>query len=482
MPGREAIYKILILLKIWTFENRKRMEARDKSQKKNDAVRAALSTEGEALSVARTCTQKDKNARNKPTCHNNLACFATSKQCGLCSPERVRARALGTMVRRTAATLWFAVDILVLNRRFRCENDGSEEWAALEEWLRHQLAERQEMKARLQDAALVSGGSSQRLCKKRQHQMSRKQKRRKSSAERQTYHLPSIPSSQQLCSRPSKGKSGGKGRRCKDSGRPAAAAAAATSAPPLCYPRHHQEKFELSKSQRFMDRDYMQQMERRLVEQHEEAIQKRIKKRQAEEALRERQMIQAGLIADPHKIPPLPRDVPRRTAPQRTSEAGSARHAKTQRPPPKRLQQLHAAKLNNEQPVENQKKKNEQAGQLSEQENLDEACQTQDTASAVTSRRPRLAILLQACKAVVGVGHLLNGSMSKTDTIEIVESGAAEGDDDDDDDEEAVQKAAAELSKLDDKYESPLIARLRQVENVEELYRLAEEIVARTKN
>ncbi|XP_065350924.1 uncharacterized protein LOC135946560 isoform X2 [Cloeon dipterum] len=191
-------------------------------------------------------------------------------------------------------------------------------------------------------------------------------------------------------------------------------------------------------------------------------------------------MIQAGLIADPHKIPPLPRDVPRRTAPQRTSEAGSARHAKTQRPPPKRLQQLHAAKLNNEQPVENQKKKNEQAGQLSEQENLDEACPTQDAAPAVTSRRPRLAILLQACKAVVGVGHLLNGSMSKTDTIEIVESGAAEGDADDD--EEAVQKAAAELSKLDDKYESPLIARLRKVENVEELYRLAEEIVARTKN
>jgi len=82
------------------------------------------------------------------------------------------------MVRRTAATLWFAVDILVLNRRFRCENDGTEEWYALEDWLRHQLAERQEMKARLQDAALIS---SHRPCKKR-HQPSVHARRSKSHA------------------------------------------------------------------------------------------------------------------------------------------------------------------------------------------------------------------------------------------------------------------------------------------------------------
>ncbi|XP_059475889.1 uncharacterized protein LOC132196938 [Neocloeon triangulifer] len=358
------------------------------------------------------------------------------------------------MVRRTAATLWFAVDILVLNRRFRCENDGSEEWSALEEWLRHQLAERQEMKARLQDAALVSGGGHvHRLCKKRQHQMTRRQKRRKSSAERQQpSFLPSIPTSSPLA-RPAKAKS--KGRRCKD--RPAAAT-------PHCYPRHHQEKFEPGKSQRFMDRDYMQQMERRLVEQHEEAIQKRIKKRQAEEAQRERQMIQAGLLVDPHKgqevVPPL---LPRRSGP-RPSEGGSARHASrtsVQRTPKR---QPAPGKQQTEQQLQNGKYEEN----LCEQETVDEACPVPE--AATLSHRPRLAILLQACKAVVGKGHLLNGAPAKTDALQVVES-TGEADD-------------AELGKHEDdkKYESPLIARLRQVEDVEELYRLAAEIVAKTKH
>jgi hypothetical protein len=91
------------------------------------------------------------------------------------------------MVRRTAATSWFAVDILVLNRRFRCENDGSEEWSALEAWLRHQLAERQEMKARFQDAALISGAG--RACKKRQQQTSALGRGAKSRA----HHQPPAP-------------------------------------------------------------------------------------------------------------------------------------------------------------------------------------------------------------------------------------------------------------------------------------------------
>jgi hypothetical protein len=96
--------------------------------------------------------------------------------------DRLSHSQLATMVRRTAATSWFAVDILVLNRRFRCENDGSEEWSALEAWLRHQLAERQEMKARFQDAALISGAG--RACKKRQQQTSAAGRGAKSRAAR----------------------------------------------------------------------------------------------------------------------------------------------------------------------------------------------------------------------------------------------------------------------------------------------------------
>jgi hypothetical protein len=94
-----------------------------------------------------------------------------------------------------------------------------------------------------------------------------------------------------------------------------------------------------------------------------------------------------------------------------------------------------------------------------ETESLDEACPSAGPVRLV--RRPRLAILLQACKAVVGIGHHSSDCKSPV------------GDDDEDEEAPAgrqqvqlqTQAATAETGRQHvEHYESPLIAKLRQVE------------------
>jgi len=92
-----------------------------------------------------------------------------------------------------------------------------------------------------------------------------------------------------------------------------------------------------------------------------------------------------------------------------------------------------------------------------EADSLDEACPSEAPptpvrTAATAANRPRLAILLQACKAVVGAGHLLNGEALKA---------PAEADKRK---EQSQTQVPAELDKQHAKYESPLIAKLREVE------------------
>jgi len=95
-----------------------------------------------------------------------------------------------------------------------------------------------------------------------------------------------------------------------------------------------------------------------------------------------------------------------------------------------------------------------------ETESLDEACPSAPPVRLV--RRPRLAILLQACKAVVGAGQQWS-DYSKSPLDDQGEEDEAAG-------RQQVQTAqaatAAEAGRhhVELHYESPLIAKLRQVE------------------
>jgi hypothetical protein len=94
-----------------------------------------------------------------------------------------------------------------------------------------------------------------------------------------------------------------------------------------------------------------------------------------------------------------------------------------------------------------------------ETESLDEACPSAGPVRLV--RRPRLAILLQACKAVVGAGqHWSDYSKSPLDDQGEEDAGRQQVQ------TQAAAPATAEAGRhhVEHHYESPLVAKLRQVE------------------
>lgn len=92
-----------------------------------------------------------------------------------------------------------------------------------------------------------------------------------------------------------------------------------------------------------------------------------------------------------------------------------------------------------------------------ETESLDEACPSDSPVRLV--RRPRLAILLQACKAVVGAGqHWSDFKSAVVADEDDVEAPAGR--------QQVQTQAATQVGRGQhvEHYESPLIAKLRQVE------------------